>query len=118
MPKAVLLVLANAAPGREDEFDEWYETRHIPDVLAVDGFRAVRRFSLSEHQLPGSDPLGAQYATVWDIEADDLADPLARMAALVGTDAMPISPAMVTAGVGAVRTVLLEEIDGPTRAAS
>lgn len=113
----MLLVLANAAPGTDDEFNDWYENQHIPDVLSVPGFLRVRRFALSEHQLPGAQAVGAKYLTLWDVEADDLEAPLAEMAARVGSDSMPISARMVVVGDQAVRTALFQDL-GETAATS
>jgi hypothetical protein len=110
VPRATLLVMANSEPGHEEEFNRWYDQTHIPDVLKIPGFISARRFSLSGHQLPGFAAPGFQYLTIWDLEADDLALPLAAMAAAVGTPEMPISKAMVVTGDGAVRTVVVEPV--------
>jgi hypothetical protein len=48
----LLLVFTNAAEGREDEFHEWYETTHIPDVLAVPGVVAAQRYQVAEVETP------------------------------------------------------------------
>jgi hypothetical protein len=42
----VFMALANAVPGREEEFHEWYDHRHIPDILSVDVYRSARRFKI------------------------------------------------------------------------
>lgn len=40
-------------PGYEDQFNDWYDTEHLPELLACDGYRDARRFRLLEG-LPGS----------------------------------------------------------------
>lgn len=40
----ILLVLNNAAPGREAEFDAWYRERHIADTFRVLGFTGAQRY--------------------------------------------------------------------------
>ncbi|WP_236793388.1 DUF4286 family protein [Amycolatopsis sp. GM8] len=114
MPKAILVVMANSRPGSEEEFNRWYDEVHLADVRKIPGFVAARRFMASPHQLPGSEPPGYRYLTLWEIEADDLAEPLAAMADAVGTPDMPISDAMVLVGQGAARTVLFEPVAQPS----
>jgi hypothetical protein len=41
---AVLLNAMNISPEREDEFNEWYDTEHIPALAAVPGTLCARRF--------------------------------------------------------------------------
>jgi len=40
----VFLALTNPIHGREDDFHEWYDRYHVPDVLALDAFQSGRRF--------------------------------------------------------------------------
>ncbi len=44
--KHVFMALTNAIPGREDEFNAWYDQEHVPDVVAVECYRSGRRFRL------------------------------------------------------------------------
>ena len=41
MGRYMFLGLTNATEGRDDEFNDWYDNRHLPDVLAVEGFVAA-----------------------------------------------------------------------------
>jgi hypothetical protein len=41
---AVLLVAMNVAPEHENEFNEWYNTEHLPQLGAVPGVLAARRY--------------------------------------------------------------------------
>ena len=43
----LLLVFTNPAQGREDEFHQWYDETHIPDVLAVPGVESAQRYVIS-----------------------------------------------------------------------
>lgn len=73
MVKAVMLVHTNPADGsREDEFNDWYDNVHIPEVLLIDGFVAATRYRLSETQLVDGQA-GHRYLAVYEIESDDLA---------------------------------------------
>lgn len=40
----ILLVLNDVARGAEDEFNRWYQQQHVPERLAVKGFRTARRY--------------------------------------------------------------------------
>lgn len=79
-------------PERDGDLNEWYDGTHIPELLAVPGFRSARRY-----RLVGDD--GApEYLAVYEIEADDLAAPLRelRRRSAAGettpTDALQLDP--------------------------
>jgi hypothetical protein len=42
--KGYLLVMMQAPPSLEDEFNSWYDTEHIPERLAVTGFETGLRY--------------------------------------------------------------------------
>ena len=44
MPNGFLLVMMHPPPAFEEEFNEWYDTDHLPERLAVPGFLTARRF--------------------------------------------------------------------------
>ncbi len=41
---AVLLIAMNVAPAHENEFNEWYNTEHLPGLGAVPGVLCARRY--------------------------------------------------------------------------
>ena len=43
--KSVLVVFSNPVAGREDEYNEWYDNTHIPEVAAVPGVTSATRFT-------------------------------------------------------------------------
>ena len=48
--KGFLLVMMDAPPAFEEEFNAWYDTEHLPERLAVPGFETGLRFvCLSGH---------------------------------------------------------------------
>ena len=65
---SLLVVQTNSLPGRDREFNQWYNEVHIPEVLALDGFRDCRRFSLSQAQM--TDNLPQKYFTLYEISGD------------------------------------------------
>jgi hypothetical protein len=93
MTKGILFVQSNPShPDREDEYNEWYSTVHIPDVCAVDGVTGARRYKVSD---PDSVAPGAhRYCAVYDLEGDDLNAVLGEIGARAMDGRMAISDAM------------------------
>lgn len=49
MTKGIMVVQsAPADPSREDEYNEWYSTVHIPEILSVPGFASARRYKSAD----------------------------------------------------------------------
>jgi hypothetical protein len=87
----VLLALTNPAPGREDEFNDWYDSHHLPETLqSIDGRVATQRYRLAAGQredqwlaaVPGRAPgdmerrpaqwLPWKYLALHELEGDDV----------------------------------------------
>lgn len=82
MPGYQMIVLTNPAPGRDDEFNSWYDQIHIGDVLRVDGVRAARRFR-------AVDAGEWRYAAIYDLECEDPNAVMAEILARWKTEQMP-----------------------------
>jgi hypothetical protein len=66
-----LMAMTNPAVGREADYNEWFEKVHIPQVLRTSGFKSARRLALTtEQRMPA--PYPYQFATLYEIETDDL----------------------------------------------
>lgn len=74
MPRGIWLVYTTPVAGREDEFNDWYDRVHLPDLLATPGVVGARRVVLSEVQARTavSPPRGDQYLALYELDADDL----------------------------------------------
>ena len=70
MARHILLVQSDAAEGREEEFNTWYDDEHLRDVLGVPGFVAARRF-VAVPSVHGELPPN-RYVAIYEIETDDL----------------------------------------------
>jgi len=92
MARHHLLAFTNPAPGREAEFNHWYDERHVPDLLAVPGFVSAQRFQLTDATGQGSP--GWSYLALYEIESDDPDAVMVEVRARLGTDAMPVSGAL------------------------
>ncbi len=76
MSKATLLVYTNCPAGREDEFNAWYDTVHLPDLLTeVPGIISARRLRLAGPapalQARGREPEVARYLAMYELDTDD-----------------------------------------------
>ena len=88
----VLMVLSNAVDGKDDEFNSWYDNKHLPDVLSVPGFVAAQRYTANALQLTEDGPPAHRYLAIYEIEGD-VATALAGLGAAVEAG-MFLSPAL------------------------
>jgi hypothetical protein len=71
MAKLLMVALTNAADGREDEFHDWYENTHVPQIRAVvPGVGEVHRYRAADVQAT-PEPPAHQFLAVYEIEADN-----------------------------------------------
>lgn len=77
MAENLFLVLTNPVQGQDEGFNEWYDTRHVPEVLNVPGVVAAQRYDLSEVTVPGDEDLPAQlpppthrYLVIYELDGD------------------------------------------------
>lgn len=89
MARHILLVQSEPRDGRDDEYNQWYDDEHLPDVLKVPGFVAARRFVA----IPGvhGELPGQRYLAIYEVETDDPAAALAALSAAARS--MNLSPA-------------------------
>jgi len=90
MARYMLMVWSNAEAGRDDEFNAWYDSVHLPEVCEVAGFRAAERFEVVA-------PEGHRYLATYEIEADSPEEAMANLHA--STPGMNMTDALDRAGV-------------------
>jgi len=66
MARHLMLVMSNALPGREVEFNKWYDEIHLRDVLSHPKFVTAERFLTSGAPMPKH-----EYAAIFEMECDD-----------------------------------------------
>jgi hypothetical protein len=88
------IVFTEARPGREAEYNDWYDNRHLPDVLAVPGFVGVQRFRLQPNT--GGTSSTTRYLAIYEIETNNLTETMAELLKRANTASMPISDALNT----------------------
>ena len=74
MPKHVFLVRSGpSSPERTDEYNDWYDNIHLPDLLDVKGVVGASRYRVAKAQQGG--PIdGPQYLAIYEIDIDDVQD--------------------------------------------
>src|SRR3990172_5123499 len=73
MAKAIMVVMANAADGRDDEFRKWYDDIHMPDVLETPGFARATRYELGTRYVPAEGPSAGQgmFMIIYEVDSED-----------------------------------------------
>jgi hypothetical protein len=80
MARFNFVIYSNPAPGREAEYNDWYDNIHLKEVGAIPGVKSARRMKLSEQQLFDA-ARKYRYAAIYEIEAADIKDFIGEMAA-------------------------------------
>jgi hypothetical protein len=93
--RTLFLVLSNAAEGKDDEFNEWYDNVHVHEVLATPGMVSAQRYTLRETDISRAAgvPPTHKYLAVYEMQGD----PDVIMGAIVeavGTGAMHMSDSL------------------------
>ena len=79
MADHLMMVLSNARPELENEFNDWYSKVHIVDIVdQLDGFIAAQRFVLSGEHADSAATF--KYLALYWIQEDKLAEAQAAIA--------------------------------------
>ncbi|WP_417620238.1 hypothetical protein [Parasphingorhabdus sp.] len=81
MAKGILMSRINANPGHEDAFLNWYKTEFTPFITSLPGFVSARvmRFKRPARPGDGSSPNEFGFLTIYELEADDLEEPIRHL---------------------------------------
>ena len=69
----IQVVFSNPAEGKDDEFNEWYDNVHIPELLAVPGMLSAQRYALHDakiYRMEGGKPPEHRYCLIYEMEGD------------------------------------------------
>jgi hypothetical protein len=99
MPRFKMIALTKPVEGREDEYNDWYQNTHLPEVCALPGMVGAQRYKLAA-PLQGYDE--RPYLAIYDIETDDIRQTLA------GFGTASLTPGEASDNAGAY-TVVFEE---------
>jgi hypothetical protein len=115
MGRYKLVVLSNAVPGREDEYNDWYSNEHLGDVVSIPGFAAAQRFT--QHSLVTGE-LPQKYLAIYEMDAESPQEAIAALSARSASGAMRISDAMDQDIVCAVFEVCSPQVAAPEKKAA
>lgn len=76
MARYIMVVPSNALPGRDDDYNAWYEGVHIADVCAIPGVISGHRYEADPASPVTPD---GRYLAIYEIEAEDPAAVLAEL---------------------------------------
>jgi len=91
MATYVLLVYTRAIRGQESDYHQWYDHKHLAEVLALPGFTDARRLSVAESTLTPIENPG-EYVAAFTIESDDIDTTIAEFDK--ARAAMPAPPSL------------------------
>jgi epsilon-lactone hydrolase len=101
------IALSCAVPGRENDYDAWYDERHLSDVAAVPGVRSAVRFQIVSTIGDNLTVPPWRSLAIYEIETDgDPEDVLQTIRKRHGTELMPETDALERHG-------LLQILAGP-----
>jgi hypothetical protein len=73
----LMLFFSNPVAGQDDAFNEWYDSHHVADLLAVPGIVAGQRYDLAPMTIPDDHGLQAElpppthrYLAVYELDRD------------------------------------------------
>lgn len=90
--RTLFLVFTDPVEGKEDEYNEWYDSKHLPDVVATPGIVAAQRYDLAEvDATAGQAP--TRYLAVYELD-DDPASVMQRFMDRLGEGKLDISPTL------------------------
>ena len=82
-----LIALSSPVAGREEEYNDWYDNVHFPDVLKVAGVKNAQRYRTIN---PAVNSMTHSYVAIYEIDAplDDFLTAMgAAASSMVMTDA-------------------------------
>jgi hypothetical protein len=101
--RTLMLVLSNPSPEGEAEYNTWYNTVHLPEMLGTPGVLSARRFRFSEETSRSTSE--HRYAALYELEGS----PEQAQAVLSSRAAVTPPPAGMDAR--SVRVTFWEELE-------
>jgi hypothetical protein len=112
MAKYILIERSNPVPGKEQEYNDWYNNEHLPDLMTVPGIVAARRWKVVGKPYQGAE-FSHRYICVYQIETDDIDKFLETLVKCV--EAFNVSDAIDLAG---MQTIVFRAITDRVEAAA
>lgn len=107
MAQYKVLVLSDCQQGREAEYNEYYDIRHVPDVLReVPEVQSAQRFQLAP-MIPLAGLPAWRFSCLYSVETDDFQACLERMNTAFTSGKIPPSDAAIPGTAAAYKLVPL-----------
>jgi hypothetical protein len=97
--KGILVVATNpTSPERDADYNDWYSNTHLGEVCAIPGIVAAQRYRVHGTGGAQADASRPQYLAIYELEADDLAQPIEELGKRAAngmirmSDALQLSP--------------------------
>ena len=87
------VVLTEAKPGQESEFERWYDEQHLADVARVPGVVKATRHRVQKITTTLTTPAWISLA-IYEIESDDPEAVQAEIRRRSNTPEMPLTPSL------------------------
>jgi hypothetical protein len=91
--QGLFMVFSNAAEGQEDEYNRWYDERHIVDVLAIPGVTSGQRFRLDPHDEASASSPAHRHLAMYTTEIDP-ATVMKEIGTRMASGDMDVSPSL------------------------
>lgn len=94
MAEYVMVVQSQALPGRDDEYNDWYDNQHFHDILAIPGVKDGARYDspVAMFGVPG-----LKYLAVYNLDIETPEAFMAEMGRRVAEGLMPMTEAIDSA---------------------
>ncbi|TGD71348.1 hypothetical protein E4634_18935 [Mangrovimicrobium sediminis] len=93
------VVLSRPVEGREDEYNEWYQTVHLPELTSIPGIQAAQRFRMEVALVEGD---AWPYMSIYELETDDVNAVLAQLTGMAENQLLTMTDAIDLSDVYAV----------------
>jgi len=94
MPKGVLIFGTRPAPGRDREFNEWYDATHVRQMCEIPGIVSGRRYALCDTQMMPPDAAQHDYIAIYEFETDGVQALVDELGARVANGTIELSDAV------------------------
>lgn len=98
MARYEYVILGRGKEGRDQEFRDWYDANHLDDVARVEGVVSARRLNISYQKVYDIEVPQYTSLTIYELETDDPVALVAKLAAMAGSDEMPMTDAIEKSG--------------------
>lgn len=92
MAKFLLIVPSSAKPDRDADYNEWYDTIHIHDILGLPGVTSGRRYDAVPAFSANTPP--ANYMAIYEIEAENPGETMAALGKIAQSGEMKMTDSL------------------------